>query len=250
MIDLASMIGRIPQDLGFFQETPMNLAPLAEHQAPQASADSVELSSSLKSAQSLTVETLVAQVSMQVSSRTGATNPVQQAYSPLDFSPETTANRIFQFSMGMYGIYQAQHPDESSDVALANFEELVRGAIDEGFGDALEILDKLGRLDEAANEFVNNTRSILERLLEAFFNPEEGNPSGNSLSSDNPGGVSEAFFQLEYQYFSLQASSTPEGADGSSPLQLGTSVNMQAEFLSISAAYRQGASEPALQIVA
>lgn len=250
MIDLVSMIGRTPEDLGIFQELPANLAPLAKHQAAQASADSVELSSSFKEGQSLTVEILVVQVSMHVSSRAGAANPVQQAYSPLDFSPEATAHRIFQFSMGMYGVYQAQHSDEPSDVTLANFEELVRGAIDEGFGDALEMLEQLGRLDETTNEFVNNTRSILERLLDAFFNPEKGDPSGGSLSSDNPAEVSQAFFRLEYQYFSLQASSSPEGTDGLSHLQPGTSVNVQAETLSISAAYRQGVQEPVLQIVA
>ncbi len=251
MIDLASMIGNIPQGLGPFQNSLANLAPLAEHQAAQAPADSVELSSSLKDGQSFTVEILMVQVSMQVSSRVGATDSVQQAYSsPLDLSPDATANRIFQFSMGMFGIYQAQHPDEPSDVALANFEELVRGAIDEGFDDALQILDKLGKLDEATNEFVNNTRSILGRLLDAFFSPEEGDLSGDSPSSDNPAGVSEAFFQLEYQYFSLQASSIQKGTDGLSTHQSEASVNVQAETLSISAAYRQGVQEPVLQIVA
>ena len=63
--------------------------------------------------------------------------PEPGASTPLDFSPEATAVRIYEFSVSMFAVYQAQNPDESSETALANYEQLAREAIEEGFKEAI-----------------------------------------------------------------------------------------------------------------
>ena len=64
-----------------------------------------------------------------------------------DFSPEATANRIVEFATGFYGQYQANNPEMSEKEQLEGFSTMIKGAIEEGFAGAQEMLEGLGEID-------------------------------------------------------------------------------------------------------
>jgi hypothetical protein len=90
------------------------------------------------------------------------------AASGMDFSPEAVAERIVGFATGFFSSYLENHPDEESGRQLSGFMDLIRGAIDQGFEEARDVLDGLGVLsgDIAAN--VDRTYDLIQEKLGAF----------------------------------------------------------------------------------
>jgi len=75
-------------------------------------------------------------------------NAIENAYeSGLDISPEATADRILKFSIGLFPLYQQQHPELSEQEQAEKFVEIVGGGIDTGFSEARDILSGLGVLE-------------------------------------------------------------------------------------------------------
>lgn len=61
----------------------------------------------------------------------------------VDYSPTATADRIVQFATGFFGLYQQQNPDDDFETQLNSFMDKISKAIDDGFGQAKEILSGL-----------------------------------------------------------------------------------------------------------
>ena len=68
--------------------------------------------------------------------------------SQMDWSPEAVADRIFSFTTGFFDAYRAQNPELSDEEAINGFEELVRGATQRGYQQAVGILESSELSDE------------------------------------------------------------------------------------------------------
>lgn len=268
MIGSLNMANMTLGDWGFLQS-----APAAAKESPPldpAAVGTTRFNMTAGDARSFTARLIYERITIQVVSRTEAPPSAGGAFSPLDFSPEATAQRIFSFSISLFSVYEAQNSDESAETVLANFEQLVRDAIDEGFGEARNILGELGNLDAQTADFVDRTYSILDRLLDEFF----GKETGGIEDSQSPGDLS-GFFpasaEFTYEYYSLEAVfSAPNGMNGLSRAlqnagdapglqnaianqQPANLVRFEAEILSLTLSYTQlarVAPEPSLQLLA
>ncbi|HNT35160.1 MAG TPA: DUF5610 domain-containing protein, partial [bacterium] len=80
--------------------------------------------------------------------------PGLPSFQGLDTSPEATAQRIVDFATAFLGAYKEQHPELGDVEALEEFMELIRGAIDEGFAQAKDIIDSLNALTPELNQTI------------------------------------------------------------------------------------------------
>ncbi len=247
MVSLAGMLSHTTEKPGLWQaafRNPNGPPPGLN----RALANSIGPNISLDDARSFTSQLIVERISVRLTS-VFTEAPAQETSSPLDFSPDATAQRIFSFSINMFAVYQAQNPDEPLESALTNFEQIVRDAIDEGFGEARGILEELGRLDEQTAEFVDNAYSVLDRLLDAFFRQdgigEESEPAGPATGSYW------AAIEFEYQYLHLEASSVSQTSTASDAGAFSLDFT-RIHIESLSVVFSQGglAPEPTLQVIA
>lgn len=96
-------------------------------------------------------------------------NSIQRGFeSGLDVSPEATADRIVSFSTGLFSLYQQQNPDLSEQEQVDKFIDVIGGGIDQGFGEAREILDGLGVLEGDIKENVDKTYNLVQQGLADF----------------------------------------------------------------------------------
>ncbi|QSX32902.1 DUF5610 domain-containing protein [Shewanella avicenniae] len=90
------------------------------------------------------------------------------ANSDVDYSPEATAGRIVDFATQFFSVYQQQNQQLSFEEQLSNFMGIIGGAIDKGFGEARDILDKLNVLDGDIADGVNATYDFVQQGLDKF----------------------------------------------------------------------------------
>jgi hypothetical protein len=104
-------------------------------------------------------------------------NSVEDAYeSGIDFSAEATAERIVSFSTQFFGAYKEQHPEMSEEESLTAFVDIISGGIDQGFGEAKDILDGLQVLTGDVATTVDKTYQLVQEGLQSFvdsFSKEE-----------------------------------------------------------------------------
>jgi len=117
-----------------------------------------------------TLETSMADKVREMFSEYGIEQP---DYAGVDFSPQATAQRIFGFASGMMSVYADQHPELSGDELIDSFESTIRGAVDEGYGEAIEILQGMQMSDEVLST-AEETKSILDGLFDDFFSDLRG----------------------------------------------------------------------------
>lgn len=86
----------------------------------------------------------------------------------LDWSPDATAQRIFDFASGLMGIFRDQNPELSESEVIDKFESTVRGAVDEGYSQAIGILQGLN-IGEEALETAQTTIDKVHSLFDDFF---------------------------------------------------------------------------------
>ncbi len=168
--------------------------------------------------------------------------------------------------MSVFAVYEAQNSDQPTESALADFEQLVREAIDEGFGEARRILNDSGMLDGTIGEFVDRTYSILEQLLDSFFQGENPEQPAESETLAERAEFSWSRFELEYQYLHLDTMRTPGELNDSSAVPQNASgeidtgdyggsarptslLHLEAESLRVAFSYAQEIHEPSFQLV-
>jgi len=237
---------------GFFQAglRAPQMPPGLERKAESAGITNIQP----QDARSFSSQLIVEQYSLSITARiqTAAPSETEQG-SPPDSSAEATAQRILDFSTSLFGVYQAQNPDESAESALADFEQLVRDAIDEGFSQARGILEDLDKLDEQTAEFVDETYSILQLMLDKFFaDAPEGGEAAEAVPGEGALDSSWQTFELEYQYLSYESFSASQsaGGEGNDGSFVSTEyMRLQYESLSISMNYGNAAPESTLQYV-
>jgi len=99
----------------------------------------------------------------------GVETSVEETYqSGIDYSPEATAERIVSFSTQMFGSYKEQHPEMAEEEALTSFVEIIRGGIDQGFGEAKDILEGLKVLEGDIESNIETTYDFVQEGLKSF----------------------------------------------------------------------------------
>jgi|GEM_PF-5108083 len=88
---------------------------------------------------------------------------------PSKYTPEATAEKIFDGVTSLFNAYQRQNPTLNDKELLDSFMTTVRGGIEQGYSDALETLEAIGAFSlEGVKEGVEQTRILLESKLSAF----------------------------------------------------------------------------------
>jgi hypothetical protein len=84
------------------------------------------------------------------------------------FSPENTANRIADFALGGYKLFEggAASRQDSSE-SRQRFADYILPAIDKGFADARKIL---GALPQQISDDIDQTRSLIGKRFDDFLN--------------------------------------------------------------------------------
>lgn len=86
------------------------------------------------------------------------------------FSAENTANRIYNFASSFYETYLAGTGKEDSEASRKEYKDIIGGAIDEGFGQALSVL---GELPDSVSKEVQSTHSLIFEKLDRFVSGDE-----------------------------------------------------------------------------
>jgi hypothetical protein len=85
-----------------------------------------------------------------------------------DWSPEAVSQRIVDFTTGFYGMFKQQHPEMSDEEVVSAFESLVRGAVDDGSGQAMNVLTGQG-MDGHVKGVVSETMQLVHSKLDEYF---------------------------------------------------------------------------------
>jgi len=111
----------------------------------------------------------------------GFEGTVEDAYeSGIDFTPEATAERIVSFSTQFLGSYREQHPEMNEEESLTAFIDIISGGIDQGFGEAKDILGGLKVLEGEVGTNIDKTYELVQQGLQSFvdsFNEKESEES-------------------------------------------------------------------------
>jgi hypothetical protein len=110
---------------------------------------------------------------------------IQRGYnSGLDVSPEATADRIVGLSTSLFHLFKDQHPDMGQEPSavlhkepsaalhresvVTKFIEVLKSGVEQGFGEAREILDGLGVLEGEIASNIDKTFDLVMEGLDAF----------------------------------------------------------------------------------
>lgn len=96
-------------------------------------------------------------------------NAIQKnADAGVDYSPEATADRIVSFATQFFPLHQERNSKMSLDEQLESFMGIIGGAIDQGFGEATEILKGLQVFQGDIEKGVDSTYGLVQKGLQDF----------------------------------------------------------------------------------
>lgn len=93
--------------------------------------------------------------------------------SPLDTSPEATANRIADFALNFFERFAANHEELQGQEAKEAFVELIGGAIQQGISEAQDILGAVNAINGEVENNISTIQGIINDRLSAFLNQSE-----------------------------------------------------------------------------
>jgi hypothetical protein len=88
--------------------------------------------------------------------------------SGMDFSPQATAERIVGFSLSFFGQFQLNHAEEEGPAQVDGFVGLIKGAIEEGFAGAQELLAGLGQIAPEVQAGIEETFALVMENIDKF----------------------------------------------------------------------------------
>lgn len=119
-----------------------------------------------------------------------------------DNSAEATAGRILSQSTAFFDAYAAQHQGEDPEDVARNFVALIRGGFEQGFGEAEDILQGLGVLEEGSPiaAGIQKTYALVQKgyddflaqKLEALRTPPQASAPSDTTNTDTSTGSSPA----------------------------------------------------------
>ena len=86
-----------------------------------------------------------------------------------NFSPQATAQRIVNFSTSFFGSFKENHADEAGQSQASDFAAMIKGAIEEGFASAQDILFGLGEISPDIQAGINETFELTMQGINSFL---------------------------------------------------------------------------------
>ncbi len=86
----------------------------------------------------------------------------------LDTSAEATATRIADFALKAFDVWRKNHGELGDDEARAQFAKFIGGAIQQGIGEAKDILNALGALNGETENKITAISDLIQKRLDAF----------------------------------------------------------------------------------
>ncbi len=85
-----------------------------------------------------------------------------------DFSPAATAQRIVDFATGFFGQFQTNNSEGGQTPQLQGFATMIKGAIEEGFASAQDLLKGLGEISSGIQQDIDKTFELTIRGINDF----------------------------------------------------------------------------------
>lgn len=96
-------------------------------------------------------------------------NAAQKIYdSGIDTSPEATAGRIVGFATSLFSLYQQQRPSKDQEQQLNDFMDVIGKGVEQGFADAIKILEGLQVFNGDVKSGVDSTYALVQQGLQSF----------------------------------------------------------------------------------
>ena len=86
-----------------------------------------------------------------------------------NFSPQATAQRVVNFSTSFFGSFKQNHADEAGQSQASDFAAMIKGAIEEGFASAQDILFGLGEISPDIQAGINETFELTMQGINSFL---------------------------------------------------------------------------------
>lgn len=88
---------------------------------------------------------------------------------PDDYTPEKTAERIFNGVVGLFAAFSKQNSNLEPEELLNKFMTEVRKGVDAGYSDAVSILENLGAFRfDGVKDSIAKTKELLDEKLNSF----------------------------------------------------------------------------------
>ena len=107
--------------------------------------------------------------------------------SGMDFSPGATAKRIVDFSLSFFGAFQQNNADLDGAAEISGFAELIKGAIEEGFASAKDLLAGLGEISPAVQAEIDETFDLTMQGIDSFVEEQMAALSAQGEEEDPVG---------------------------------------------------------------
>lgn len=113
-------------------------------------------------------------------------NAIQNA-STQDNSPEATAGRILSFIKGAFAMYSQYNKDDDQGSAIDKFMALTQKGVDQGFGEARNILSGLNVLNGDIASNIDKTYELLKKGIADFVSLIKNPPTDDGSAPANGG---------------------------------------------------------------
>ena len=90
-----------------------------------------------------------------------------------DMSPEAVSGRIVDFAVSFFDAFKGNHQDSESMVQLDDFVSLIKGAVEQGFAEAGDILKGIGEIGGEAQADIEKTFDLTMSKIDAFAEEQE-----------------------------------------------------------------------------
>jgi len=87
----------------------------------------------------------------------------------LDTSPEATANRIADFALNFYDKWRENHAEGTDEDARKQYASFIGGAIQQGIGEARDILGALNAMNSNVSGNIDKTWEYIQARLDKFI---------------------------------------------------------------------------------
>ncbi len=90
-----------------------------------------------------------------------------------DMSPEAVSGRIVDFAVSFFDAFKGNHQDSESMVQLDDFVSLIKGAVEQGFAEAGDILKGIGEIGGEAQADIEKTFDLAMSKIDVFAEEQE-----------------------------------------------------------------------------
>ncbi|WP_199153248.1 DUF5610 domain-containing protein [Chromobacterium sp. ASV23] len=132
---------------------------------------------------SLQVSSTQLSISIQQQDSSGDSNSASDE----DTSPDATSKRILDGALGLFGLYQQQHPDQNTTDQAQSFIKLVRQGFEQGYQEATDILKNLNVFNGDVSANAQKTYNLVEQGFNNFLSQYQDSSKTQAASGQSSG---------------------------------------------------------------